>query len=204
MKRKKANTNRNLKKESKKINNILFIVFLGVILTLISFFIDSVFIKFISSIRFDVLNGIFSALTYLGNFEIFLMIALIITVFFLIHKKPFIAFWFSIIGSVLFGILVKYVIGRTRPFEDSIISNLVPAALSSFPSAHAIAAFSVLPFLNKAFPKSKIIFWSLAILVAFSRIYLGVHYLSDVIAGAFIGYGVAYLFLYLGKKYQWK
>jgi undecaprenyl-diphosphatase len=200
MKRKKIA----LKKDSKKENKLIIIFLAGIILTFISFFIDNIFTNFIASIRLNILNGFFSAITYLGNFEIFVMIAVIITVFFLIYKKPIICFWCSIIGSFLFGILIKYIIARARPYEVLNISNLVPATLSSFPSGHTIAVFCVLPFLSKAFPKPKIIFWTLAVLVGFSRIYLGVHYLSDVIAGAFIGYLFGELCLFVQEKHKLK
>jgi len=56
----------------------------------------------------------------------------------------------------------------------------------------------------KNFPKYKIWFWTVALLVAFSRLYLEVHYLSDVIAGAFIGYIIGVIFIMLGEKYGWK
>jgi undecaprenyl-diphosphatase len=48
------------------------------------------------------------------------------------------------------------------------------------------------------------VFWlGFAILVAFSRVYFGVHYLSDVIAGAFIGYLIGYLAMNLEEKYKY-
>jgi undecaprenyl-diphosphatase len=58
--------------------------------------------------------------------------------------------------------------------------------------------------LSKNFPKIKWIFWVVAILVGLSRIYLEVHYLSDVLAGAIIGYSIGLLFLKLEEKYAWK
>lgn len=189
---------------SKKENKLMIIFLAGIILTFISFFIDNIFTNFIASMRLNILNGFFSAITYLGNFEIFVMIAVIITVFFLIYKKPIICFWCSIIGSFLLGIFIKYIIARARPYEVLNINNLVPATLSSFPSGHTIAVFCVLPFLSKAFPKPKIIFWVIAILIGFSRIYLGVHYLSDVIAGAFIGYLFGELCLFVQEKHKLK
>jgi undecaprenyl-diphosphatase len=58
----------------------------------------------------------------------------------------------------------------------------------SFPSGHAMLAFCAIPILNREFPKLKYAWIVFACLVAFSRVYFGVHFMSDVIAGALIGY----------------
>jgi undecaprenyl-diphosphatase len=76
--------------------------------------------------------------------------------------------------------------------------------MSSFPSGHAMIVFSIVPFLMKNFPKQKYYFILLAVLVAFSRIYLNVHYLSDIVAGAFLGYLIGVIFSDLEDKYGWK
>jgi undecaprenyl-diphosphatase len=76
--------------------------------------------------------------------------------------------------------------------------------MSSFPSGHTMMFFSIIPIMSKNFPKTKILFWTLAVLIGLSRIYLGVHYFSDVIAGALIGYGIGWICIKMGEKYAWK
>ena len=72
----------------------------------------------------------------------------------------------------------------------------------SFPSMHAMVAFAALPILNKEFPDIKW-FWILfASLVAFSRIYLNFHFLSDVIFGAFLGYFTGIFIIHIEEKYN--
>ena len=64
----------------------------------------------------------------------------------------------------------------------------------SFPSNHALNNFAAATFLMRLYPNYKWIFLVVATLVSISRIYLGVHYPSDVIGGAIIGAAFGYLF----------
>lgn len=84
--------------------------------------------------------------------------------------------------------VLKIFVARPRPFMT--LANVIllgPMEKNySFPSNHAVAAFMFASLLAGRL-KKQIIFYSLAVLIAFSRIYMGVHYPSDVIAGAVIG-----------------
>lgn len=57
----------------------------------------------------------------------------------------------------------------------------------SFPSFQAMLAFCALPILSKEYPKLKYFWIAFASLIGFSRIYFGLHFLSDVVVGAFLG-----------------
>lgn len=85
-------------------------------------------------------------------------------------------------------LLLKPLVGRIRPSLDmgaSIVGN--QSTDPSFPSGHATIAFAMAVVLSRKEPKWKWIFYSLAVLISLSRIYLGVHYPLDVIAGGIIG-----------------
>jgi len=84
---------------------------------------------------------------------------------------------------------VKNLIRRPRP-QFGPISAFVPfdfAHSYSFPSGHTLIAFSFAYVLSQLRPQKKMIYYLLAVLIAFSRIYLGKHYPSDVLAGALLG-----------------
>jgi membrane-associated phospholipid phosphatase len=91
---------------------------------------------------------------------------------------------------------LKYTINRARPFEKyPDIIKKTSAGSPSFPSGHTSGAFAAATSLSLVYPKWYVIAPSFAYagLVAYSRMDLGVHYPSDVVAGAVIGAGCAFL-----------
>jgi undecaprenyl-diphosphatase len=65
----------------------------------------------------------------------------------------------------------------------------------SFPSAHAVFAFMMATLLSHWFPRHRIFFFIIAGIIGWSRIYLGLHYPTDVIIGALLGYEITRLLL---------
>jgi membrane-associated phospholipid phosphatase len=91
---------------------------------------------------------------------------------------------------------LKLAIRRERPFSShNDIVKYSDAGSLSFPSGHTSAAFSIATSLSLEFPKWYVIVPSMlwASTMGYSRMYLGVHYPSDVIVGAIIGAGTSYL-----------
>jgi undecaprenyl-diphosphatase len=78
---------------------------------------------------------------------------------------------------------------RTRPCHrcEDIIAYVRPADRFSFPSGHTLHAVSFALLLGAAWPALAPLLWFFAVLVGLSRVVLGVHYPSDVLAGAAIG-----------------
>ena len=98
--------------------------------------------------------------------------------------------------AISYGItlLLKHIVKRPRPFIQNI--DIVPvyrASSTSFPSGHASTTIGTATALSMAYPKWYVIapsfLWAGA--TSYSRMYLGVHYPSDVTAGALIGAGSA-------------
>lgn len=102
----------------------------------------------------------------------------------------------SVVGASLLSTSLKYIINRDRPFVSYIdIEKLDSGGSPSFPSGHTSTAFSTATSLSIAYPKWYVIapsyLWASA--VGYSRMHLGVHYPSDVLVGAFVGSGSAFI-----------
>ncbi len=102
----------------------------------------------------------------------------------------------SFLVTTVVATTLKHTINRARPFETyPDIQKLTSGGSSSFPSGHTSDAFSTATSLSLAFPKWYVIApsFTYATLVGYSRMHLGVHYPSDVLAGAIVGAGSAFL-----------
>jgi undecaprenyl-diphosphatase len=96
-------------------------------------------------------------------------------------------------AAALVGILVfkalKKLSQRPRPcqIEPHCWSNILPPDQFSFPSGHTMTAFSIALVLSYFYPSLEGVLFFLAISIALSRIVLGMHFLSDVLAGIVLG-----------------
>lgn len=98
------------------------------------------------------------------------------------------------ISWVVSNIILKNVYYRARPFTENQVMqdflnsiNLTLPDGSSFPSGHAAASFASAIFLTLNYKKNACWAYPLAVIIAFSRIFMCVHYPTDVLAGAIIG-----------------
>jgi membrane-associated phospholipid phosphatase len=92
--------------------------------------------------------------------------------------------------------ILKHLFGRARPWAadaGKLIGPTLAGGFNSFPSGHSISAFAVGAVLGHAFPSCRTLFFVLAAVVALSRVLVGAHFLSDVIAGSFLGLTVGTL-----------
>lgn len=158
--------------------------------------------EYITNIDFDILNAIqnifackalniaMPIVTFLGELGAAWVICGVVLVFTKKYRKCGIVMLASLLMCLLIGnIILKPAVARIRPFEINQAFNLLINKPSgySFPSGHTFASFTaatVLFFTNKKFGFAAL---PLAILIAFSRLYLYVHFPSDVIAGIVLG-----------------
>lgn len=91
---------------------------------------------------------------------------------------------------------LKNLFERTRPCNELPDVNILVFCSGSFsmPSSHAVNNFAVATFFARTFPNYRYLLYSVASLMALSRPYVGVHYPSDIIAGALLGIILGYLF----------
>ena len=106
------------------------------------------------------------------------------------------------------SVLSDNVIARVRPYEViPELTSLIGAQTDySFPSGHTGSSFASAVVLFYGLPKKYgVPALVLAALIGVSRLYVGVHYLSDVIGGAVIGTGIALITYWIGMQYiEWK
>ncbi|HLC86880.1 MAG TPA: phosphatase PAP2 family protein [Candidatus Nanoarchaeia archaeon] len=179
---------------------ILGFILTIIILTIISFYFDAQIVSSVSKIRSSVLDNFFIGITFIS---LELIIFLLLTFLFLLHKKKrkhLLPLWIGLALVSLINFILKLLIQRQRPYQLDIVS-IVPILEkashltwnSSMPSFHAMLVFYALPILEKEFPKARYFWIVFAFLVAFSRVYFGLHFLSDIIVGAVLGYLIGYL-----------
>ena len=85
--------------------------------------------------------------------------------------------------------IAKPLVGRARPFEvfDEVRVIDTRPTTGSFPSGHAASAFAGALAASRIWPGARVAFFLLATLIAVSRVYVGVHFPIDILAGALVG-----------------
>lgn len=160
---------------------------------------DFMVYNFVSSFVSPKATKIFRFITRFGSVEV--IFPLCILIFMLMKdKKKIILSIVNILGAVCLNQALKFIIERPRPA----VVRLAQASGFSFPSGHSMCSLVFYGFLLYLLIRSNGGFWfkffgsiiicSLIILIGVSRIYLGVHYSSDVIAG--FALALAYLIVF--------
>lgn len=112
----------------------------------------------------------------------------------------------ALIGSLIVdNILLKNLVARTRPYEviDGLKLLIEKQSDYSFPSGHTGSSFASAIVLWKELPgKYGVMALIVAVLIAYSRLYVGVHYPSDVLAGVVIGTVLALVSVWLVKRFR--
>lgn len=183
-------------------NKRIYFYIIGLLFFAISFFLDKNITNFFANNRIEFLDNL-SIL--INNIEFYVFFGFVLLTFFLLgQKEKILPLTLTLILYLVATYSIKILVARPRPFTKFDFPDYGfygDGVNQSFPSGHATATASALKFFE--FKKIFFGFWIFVVLiVSFSRIYLGMHYLSDVVAGVIIGYSVSELSIFLVKKYK--
>ena len=161
--------------------------------------IDQAVLNFFANNKVEWLSFLMLVITYSGSYIVVGGVTLLSVISFYIHKHTsrILPFLVVVGGSSLTTFILKNIFSRTRPLEAFYLESSF-----SFPSGHATAAAALYGFLlytiwkhDKHYLKKPfmVLLAVLILLVGVSRLYLGVHYFTDVLAGYAVG--SAWLFI---------
>ena len=194
----------------KKIFIVSGLLMLFVLLSLLVVFdmtksFDMTFYNFLMSFRCDVLDNYFVFITKFG--DIAFIVGLVIGCLVILRNKFSFLYSCLAIDCALTNKIVKHIIRRSRPD----VLKLIKQGGFSFPSGHSMIAVCMYGYLiymvNKKFTNKYLKFISIFMLVVLiisiglSRVYVGVHYISDVIAGYILALILLILYIELTEKF---
>ncbi len=152
---------------------------------------------FVHSYASPFLTGAMHVFSFLGSTIFFVLLGIVIVgvFYYLRHRRAALIFTITTLGASILITSLKFAFHRARP--EPFFNTILPSS-DSFPSGHSLGSFcfylAFAAILNNRIEKLwlKILIWTvsaaLVLLIGISRIYLGVHYPSDVLAGFVVGF----------------
>ena len=156
----------------------------------------------------DVLDAVMPLITRLGDGGILWIICSLLLVIFPKTRKAGMAVATGLVLEALCcNVVLKPLVARTRPYDvNSAVQLLIAKQVDySFPSGHTAAAFAGMSALYFSKSRGVIPALVLSVLIAFSRLYLYVHYPTDILGGALLGTLAGWMAVRLLSRYDiWK
>ena len=181
------------------ISLIIFIILSVLVLTKKDIYLDSFIYGIVSKYISSNLTLIVKNLTHLGSAIVVIGITVFVLLFFK-NKKYALYMAINLVSITILQVILKNIFARVRPLDI----NLIEETGYSFPSGHSLTAFAFYGFIIYLIYKSNLskrsknifitMFSTFIFVVGLSRVYLGVHFFTDVI-GAFT-FSLAYLIIY--------
>ncbi len=182
---------------------LLTAVLVMVFLTYFAVNYDAQIFSAIKSVQNPVLGVIMLLITNIAT--LYIGVPIVLALIYFSKKRKLLADLFvGLLIAIALTMLLKMLIARPRPEDIMNVGFWASAAFSSFPSDHASTAFVMFGIIGHHLKKWKLWLYLLAALIAISRVYLGVHFPTDVLAGAFLGILVSQLTIKykLGQRFR--
>jgi undecaprenyl-diphosphatase len=157
---------------------------------------DKLLVKFLSRRRLRRVTVFMKLITKIGNGPLWAVLSVL---FLFINIYIGIALIIALLSQIVLQKILKQMFHRKRPYvaHDDILFIMSPPDRFSFPSGHAAGAFVFVFVFHYLFPVLFIPMLILASIIAFSRMYLGLHYPSDILAGILLGFVCAKIGIFL-------
>lgn len=161
------------------------------------------FYQLIQSLHNPVADYIFVSLSFLGSEPTYIL--LIAILYWNVDKRFGFRLAVLFLTSMAINNLLKTLVHSTRPIgQPGMRSVYVSSAPGfSFPSGHAQGAATLYPYLWRRWPRQKMLLWIGILMItgiSFSRLYLGLHWLTDILGGYLIGTMIVILFQRIDKS----
>jgi undecaprenyl-diphosphatase len=157
---------------------------------------EFVILDWIQTIRHPILDQIMRLISQTGNrYILFYIIGFSL---FMMHqtRKEGITIILSLTLANLISKILKDIFMRPRPFHMHAIDLIIPYLNSyAMPSTHATGAFAFAFVVSHYYKKYRYLAYGYAFLIALSRVYLYVHFPTDVLTGGVLGIGIGYFII---------
>ena len=158
-----------------------------------------------NAVRNPVMTPFMKTVTHLGDKGIFwIILTLALLAFPRTRRVGFYSFCALVCSYLVNNVCLKHLVARTRPYEVVQGLELIVARATdfSFPSGHSAASFASATAIFSSIRRKKwgILLLALALIIALSRLYVGIHYPTDVICGTISGILCGLAGVWIGKR----
>lgn len=165
---------------------------------------DVAILQFIQTvIKNPILDFLMPLITRLGDMGLVWILIVIILIVTKKHRKVgWMVLVTLILGAILVDVIIKPIVARPRPFTDlkDFILLIKQPISYSFPSGHTTSSFGAATTIALNRRRYRVPAYALAALIAFSRMYLYVHYPTDIVVGCLIGVITGVIIKYIMEK----
>lgn len=149
-------------------------------------------------------TAVLARVTWLGDYHVVLVVTLACVVCGVLRwpparRRPLIAAGLGVFATFPVVAALKLLVHRARPDLPGLWVG-TRESTASFPSGHAAGAFALAAFLSLGWPRWQVVWWTTAVVVAWSRMVLGVHYPTDCVVGALVGAGMVFVTVRISRN----